>query len=60
MRKKGYLRVESPEKMPVITSGIQMSRTEPKAEKERLTGGNCAADEREVAKSVVEFIQSSE
>lgn len=60
MRKKGYTGDENPEKMPVITTGIQMSRDQPLTNRgERLTGGNAAADESQVAKLVADFIISS-
>lgn len=59
MRKKGYSRTESPEKMPVITTGIEMTRGTKKDRKERLTGGNATADERGIAHLVCEFIRNN-
>ena len=57
MRKKGYRKIESPEKMPVITTGIQMSRSDPKSEgMESHRGANAAADESLSAKLVSDFI----
>lgn len=58
MIKKGWRRVEDPEKMPVITHGIEMSRgARGQASKtERLTGGNAAADESQSARLVMDFI----
>jgi hypothetical protein len=60
MRRKGYRRDPNPEKMPVITTGIQMSRDSEITDRgERLTGGNAGADESQVAKLVCDFIISS-
>ena len=59
--KKGFVREESPEKMPSITAGIQLTRGKPAIGgrmRERLTGGNEPADEATVAKLVTECIQS--
>ncbi len=59
MRAKGWRRVEDPEKMPVITSGLRMTRktsaTDAEA-RERLTGGNAPADEALTSKLVVDYI----
>jgi hypothetical protein len=57
---KGHTHNPNPEKMPVITSGIAMSRSEKPKAPEKLTGGNQPADEREAAKLVCEFIRSSQ
>ena len=60
MRKKGFRRVESPEKMPVITNGIQMSKSDPRAAGEEAhRGSNSAADEHLTAKLVTDFIARS-
>lgn len=60
MRKKGFQRIESPEKMPAVTSGIQMSRSDPQVRGgEAHRGGNSAADESMAAKLVADFIASS-
>ena len=61
MRKKGYQGTESPEKMPVRTAGIQMSRgqKENAPTKERLTGGNASADEARATELVTQFIRRS-
>lgn len=58
MLKKGRMKVESPEKMPVATSGIEMTRRTGGASSaaERLTGGNAAADESKSAKLVTDFM----
>jgi len=60
MRKKGRLGIESPEKMPVITSGIEMTRGARAKENpnavEKLTGGNGVADESRVAGLVMRFM----
>lgn len=58
MRKKGYTKTESPEKMPVVTSGIEMTRgtREDKNTPERLTGGNGVADESKMSRLVMDFI----
>ena len=59
MRKKGRLKVETPEKMPIPTAGIQLTRGgagDPKPTREKLTGGNQPADESEVAKLVTDYI----
>jgi hypothetical protein len=58
MRKKGRTKAESPEKMPVETTGIQMSRPAAPAgpSREQLTGGNQPADESDVARLVMQFI----
>jgi hypothetical protein len=58
MRKKGRTKTESPEKMPVETVGIQMTRTPTPAgpSREQLTGGIQPADESEVARLVAQFI----
>jgi hypothetical protein len=61
MVKKGLVREESPEKMPSVTTGIQMTRGKQGSAgsaRERLTGGNEPADEATVAKMVTEYIQS--
>ena len=59
MRKKGRSRIESPEKMPVITSGIEMTRGTRKGNMpEKLTGGNGVADESSVAGLVIDFIKN--
>jgi hypothetical protein len=60
MREKGRTKETNPEKMPVITSGIEMSRGQCPQRKEKLTGGNQPADETGVAKLVCDFIRSSE
>ncbi|MEI7634107.1 MAG: hypothetical protein WCK47_07480 [bacterium] len=60
MIKKGWQSVETPEKMPVITTGIEMSRREPSDKPqspEKLTGGNQPADEALAAKLVVDDIR---
>lgn len=58
MRKKGYARVENPEKMPVITEGIEMTRGTRKAKApELLTGGNAVADESLVSRLVMNFMK---
>ena len=61
MTKRNLRRIESPEKMPVITSGIEMSRGARKDDnpnaKEYLTGGNGVADETKVASLVTRFVQ---
>lgn len=59
MRKKGYKNTESPEKMPVTTTGIEMTRGTRKDRQERLTGGNDTADQRGIAHLVMEFIRNS-
>lgn len=57
MRKKGYTRDQNPEKMPVITSGIEMTRgTRKEPALERLTGGNAVADESKMSGLVMDFI----
>jgi len=60
MIKKGRHQTLSPEKMPVITSGIEMTRgtrvhENPNA-REYLTGGNGVADESRVQNLVMRFI----
>lgn len=61
MTKRSLRRIESPEKMPVITTGIEMTRGARKDEnpnaKEYLTGGNGVADETKVASLVTRFVQ---
>lgn len=61
MLRKGRNKVESPEKMPVITTGIEMMRGARKQEnpnaKEYLTGGNGVADETGVRNLVMNFIR---
>jgi hypothetical protein len=61
MRKKGRTKATSPEKMPVVTCGINMSATDRPASgvEERLTGGNECADESLAAKLVTDFIRGS-
>ncbi len=59
MRKKGLNRVQSPEKMPVITTGIEMTRGTKSGRVERLTGGNDVADQRGVIHLVTQFIKNS-
>jgi hypothetical protein len=57
MRRKGHKLTESPEKMPVITSGIEMTRgTREKNVPEHLTGGNGVADESKTSNLVLDFI----
>ncbi len=59
MRKKGYTRTESPEKMPVVTTGIEMTRDALKGKRrERLTGGNAPADERGTVATVLDFMRN--
>jgi hypothetical protein len=58
-RKKGLVRDTSPEKMPSITSGIEMKRgTRPANRQERLTPGQEVADESDVARLVMAFIRN--
>ena len=61
MIKKGRLKIASPEKMPVVTSGIEMTRGARKQENpnatEYLTGGNGVADESRVKNLVLSFIR---
>ncbi len=61
MKKKGFTKNESPEKMPVITSGIEMTRGARQQEnpnaKEYLTGGNGVADESRVMGLVMRYIR---
>jgi hypothetical protein len=58
MRKKGYTLNENPEKMPVFTEGIEMTRgTRDHKAPERLTGGNGVSDESRVGKLVMDFIR---
>lgn len=61
MTKRNLRRIESPEKMPVITTGIEMTRGARKDDnpnaKEYLTGGNGVADETKVAGLVTRFVQ---
>ncbi|MGI8908410.1 MAG: hypothetical protein ACR2IE_18200 [Candidatus Sumerlaeaceae bacterium] len=58
MRKKGYLGDENPEKMPVVTDGIEMTRgTRKHIAPEQLTGGNGVSDESRTAKLVMDFIK---
>jgi hypothetical protein len=57
MRKKGFVREESPEKMPSQTAGIQMDRKSGARLREQLTGGNQPADETDVARQVTEYIR---
>lgn len=59
MRKKGFRKIESPEKMPVVTSGIEMTHGEGRATEERLTGGNAPADESLSAKIVTDYIRQA-
>lgn len=60
VKKKGLYKIESPEKMPVITSGIEMTRGDRAKEnpnaKEYLTGGNGVADESRVSGLVMRFM----
>lgn len=61
MKAKGYQKIESPEKMPVHTAGIEMTRgarakENPNA-KEYLTGGNGVADESGTSNLVLRFIK---
>ena len=59
MRKKGWTRNENPEKMPVITAGIEMTRnTRVGNAEEKLTGGNGVADESKSASLVIDFIKN--
>jgi hypothetical protein len=64
MIKKGRMKIESPEKMPVITSGIEMTRGARQQEnpnaKEYLTGGNGVADESRVLRLVMLYITQGE
>ena len=55
---KGRQGTESPEKMPVVTAGLQMSRAQHSSPplRENLTGGNQPADETLVAKLVTDDI----
>lgn len=58
-RKKGRTGDKNPEKLPVNTAGIEMTRR-PKAEvplREKLTGGNQPADERGIASLVVAYVK---
>ncbi len=61
MRKKGLTKDENPEKMPVITSGIEMTHGARAQENphavERLTGGNAVADESGMIKLVMRYIK---
>lgn len=61
MKAKGYQKTKSPEKMPVITSGIEMTRGERAREnpdaREYLTGGNGVADESRVMDLVMRFLR---
>lgn len=61
MKKKGFTKNESPEKMPVITYGIEMTRGARQQEnpnaKEYLTGGQGVADESRVLDLVMRFIR---
>ncbi len=59
MLKKGFVREESPEKMPSKTTGIILKRSDVPSQrpKERLAGGNEAADESLVSQLVTEYIQ---
>lgn len=61
LKPKGRLATESPEKMPVITTGIEMTRGERAKEnpnaKEYLTGGNGVADESRVKDLVMKVIR---
>lgn len=59
MRKKGVSRTESPEKMPVKTTGIEMTRGSKAGRGERLTGGNAVADESGTARLVIDFIKNN-
>jgi hypothetical protein len=57
MLKKGFKKIESPEKMPVETTGIEMEHgTRKDQAPEKLTGGNAAADEAHVARLVSEYM----
>ena len=57
MRAKGWRKVESPEKMPVITHGIHMTRqVADDSSPERLTGGSAPANETMTSKLVVDYI----
>jgi hypothetical protein len=59
MRKKGLVRDTNPEKMPSITSGIEMTRgARPAGRPERLTSGQEVADESDVARLVMAFINN--
>lgn len=64
MLKKGRLLIESPEKLPVITSGIEMTRGARQREnpnaREFLTGGQGVADESKVLGLVMRFITRGE
>jgi hypothetical protein len=61
MRKKGFRKEESPEKMPVVTTGFHMSRDAAKGDAlEAHRGANAAADETLMAKLVCDFIASSQ
>lgn len=56
-KQKGRTRDTNPEKMPVTTSGIEMTRgTRKDKAPERLTGGNAVADESHTAGLVMDFI----
>ena len=61
MLKKGRTQIESPEKMPSITCGIEMTRGARKQEnpnaQEYLTGGNGVADESKVLGLVQRFMR---
>lgn len=61
MKAKGYHKTTSPEKMPVYTTGIEMTRgdraTENPNAREYLTGGNGVADETGVKNLVLRFIK---
>lgn len=57
MRKKGFGREESPEKMPIKTVGIQLVPKSGERLREQLTGGNQPADETDVARQVTEYIR---
>ncbi len=60
MKAKGYTKNKSPEKMPVYTTGIEMTRGDRAKEnpnaKEFLTGGNGVADESRVQGLVMRFL----
>ncbi len=61
MKLKGLKRIATPEKMPVITSGIEMTRGARGKENpdavERLTGGNAVADESRTSYLVMRFLE---
>ncbi|MGB9691796.1 MAG: hypothetical protein ACPL7D_06475 [Candidatus Sumerlaeaceae bacterium] len=57
---KGRTKDPRPEKMPVITCGIEMSRGQKSKSPEKLTGGNQPADESQAAKLVCEYLRTSQ